>query len=276
MAETLKRPVPQPAELLVSELPRIEAVIASVCRRHRCRPEEAEEFASEVKLKLVADNYAVLRKFEGRANLKTYLTIVVQNYFKDYCNHLWGKWRKSAEAKRLGPVAEKLEELFRDGFGFAEACEELRTSQKVELSPAKLAEMAGRLPPRLPRRFEGEESLAMLADGDPGPEERRVLAERSAAWQRLAGPLKKALGALSDRDRLIVRLDFEKDFSLADIARTLHLDEKGIYRQKTRILNELGAALRQLGVTEEEVATALGLRELGANRSGRRRRESVH
>jgi RNA polymerase sigma factor (sigma-70 family) len=265
-----------PKQLLVSELPRIEAVIASVCRRHRCRPEEAENFASEVKLKLVADDYAVLRRFEGRANLKTYLTIVIQNYFKDYCDRLWGKWRKSAEAKRLGPVAERLEELLRDGYGFDEACEALRTNDKVELSPAELAEMAGRLPPRRPRRFEGEESLAALADGEPGPEERLALAERATAWRGLAGALKRAVEALSDRDRLIVRLDFEKDFSLADIARTLHLDAKGIYRQRTRILKELGAALRQQGVAEEEVAVALGVGELGANRRGRRRRESVH
>ncbi len=265
-----------PDQLLVSELPRIEAVIASVCRRHRCRPEEAEEFASEVKLKLVADNYAVLRKFEGRANLKTYLTIVVQNYFKDYCDHLWGKWRKSAEAKRLGPVAEKLEELLRDGYGFEEACQVLRTNHKVALSPAELTEMAGRLPPRRPRRFEGEESLVVLADGQPGPEERMVLAERSAAWRRLAGALKRAVEALSDLDRLIVRLDFEEDFSLADIARTLRLDDKGIYRQRTRILKELGAALRQQGVAPEEVAVALGISEVGAHRGGRPRPGSVH
>jgi RNA polymerase sigma factor (sigma-70 family) len=265
-----------PDQLLVSELPRIEAVIASVCRRHRCRAEEVEDFSGEVKLKLMADDYAVLRQFEGRANLKTYLTIVVQNYFTDYCNHRWGKWRHSAAAKRLGPVAQKLEELLRDGYGFDQACEELRTNHKVELSPVELAELAGRLPPRRPRRFEGEESLSALSDGEPGPEERLMLARRAVARRRLAGALKKAVEALSDRDKLIVKLDFEEDISLADVARTLDLDEKRIYREKTRILNELGAALRQQGIAPEEVALALGVRELGANRRGRRRGRSVH
>jgi RNA polymerase sigma factor (sigma-70 family) len=265
-----------PDQLFVSELPRIEAVIASVCRRHRCRAEEVEDFSGEVKLKLMADDYAVLRQFEGRASLKTFLTTVIQNYFKDYCDHRWGKWRHSAAAKRLGPVAEKLEELLRDGHGVEEAGTILRTNDKVELSAAELEEIAGQLPPRRPRRFVGEESLSGLADGEPGPEERMLCAERAPVWRRLAGALKRALGTLSDGDQVMVKLRFERDYSLADVARTLHLDEKRIYRQMTRALKELGAALTQQGVAPEDVATALGLRELGANRRGRRRPRSVH
>ena len=50
-----------PEQIFLAELPRIERVIGATCRRHRLRAEEAEEFASTVRLKLIADDYAVLR-----------------------------------------------------------------------------------------------------------------------------------------------------------------------------------------------------------------------
>jgi RNA polymerase sigma factor (sigma-70 family) len=276
MAESRVRSSLPPDQLLVSELPRIEAVIDYVCRRHRCRPEVAEEFAAEVRLKLVADDYAVLRRFEGRANLKTYLTIVVQNFFRDYCNHLWGKWRASAEAIRLGPVARKLEELLRDGRGVDEACTILRLNEQVGLSPAELEAMAARLPPRQPRRFEGEESLRGVAAGEPTPEERAVAVESATARQRVAAALGRALAVLSPQDQVIVKLRFDQDFPFVDVARTLHLDPKGIYRQMERILKELRAALEREGVGLDEVAEALGLTPASSGPPRRRRAGSVH
>src|SRR5215208_5464467 len=53
----------------------------------------------------------VRRRFERRSSLPTYVTVVIQRLFLDYRNRLWGKWRPSSDAKRLGPTAMLLERL---------------------------------------------------------------------------------------------------------------------------------------------------------------------
>jgi hypothetical protein len=57
-----------PEEVLVSHLDLIERLIAFTVRRHGLVRVEAEEFASTVKLKLVEDDFAVLRSFERRSS----------------------------------------------------------------------------------------------------------------------------------------------------------------------------------------------------------------
>src|SRR5215212_3086060 len=109
-------------ELLTSNLPLIERAIAFACRRNQLSPEDAEEFGSVVKLRLVENDYAVLRAHEGRSSMATFIGIVVQRMLLDFRIHAWGKWHASAEAKRLGDVALELEQLMhRDGRTLGEA-----------------------------------------------------------------------------------------------------------------------------------------------------------
>jgi hypothetical protein len=117
-------------------------------------------------VKLIDDDYGIIRKFQGRSSLKTYLTTVVSNEMKDFLNHLLGKWRPSAEAQRLGPVAVQLEKLLRDGLSPNEAVRTLQTNHKVEMSAQELADMAARLPDRVPRKPMGEEVLQNKASND--------------------------------------------------------------------------------------------------------------
>src|SRR5688572_2526377 len=102
--------------LLLDNLPLLERILAATCRRYRLSREEAEDFSSVVRLKLIADDYQVLRAYAGRSSLASYLGAVVQRAWLDHCNHLWGKWRPSAEARRLGPLGIRLDTLLhRDG-----------------------------------------------------------------------------------------------------------------------------------------------------------------
>src|SRR5947209_1314930 len=105
-----------PRQLLEDNLDLVERVIRFTSRRQRLDEADAEEFASTVKLRLIENDYAIVRKFQGRSHLSTFLTIVVQRMLLDYRIHHWGKWHASAEAKRLGDVALELEQLLhRDG-----------------------------------------------------------------------------------------------------------------------------------------------------------------
>src|SRR5438045_3685156 len=72
-----------PGDLFRANLPLIDRTIDRVCRRARLFGPDAEDFASDVRLALMADDYAVLRKWEQRSSLATFLTVVVQRMLVD-------------------------------------------------------------------------------------------------------------------------------------------------------------------------------------------------
>ena len=78
-------------QLFLDHLPYIDKVAARLCRRYFLRKEEEEDFLSHVKLKLWEDDHAVLRKFQGRCNFKTFLNTVIANLLKDYQNSQLGE-----------------------------------------------------------------------------------------------------------------------------------------------------------------------------------------
>ena len=140
-------------QLFLSELALIERVIAWVCARRCLRGADGEDFASTVKLRLIENDYEILGRFEGRSSLKTYLTVVVNRIYLDYQTQRFGKWRPSAEARRLGPVALRLEALlYRDGLTFEEARGVLQTDFQVAESRDALYELSLKLPRRNARR----------------------------------------------------------------------------------------------------------------------------
>jgi len=140
-------------QLFLSELALIERVIAWVCARRCLRGADGEDFASTVKLRLIENDYEILGRFEGRSSLRTYLTAVVNRLYLDYQTQRFGKWRPSAEARRLGPVALRLEALlYRDGLTFEEARGVLQTDFQVAESREALHELSLKLPRRSSRR----------------------------------------------------------------------------------------------------------------------------
>ena len=96
-------------QLLLDNLDLVERLVRFTARRHHLSFTDAEEFASIVRLKLVENDFAILRKFEGRSLLSTYLTVVIERLCHDFSIARWGKWRPSAAARRQGDVAMLLE-----------------------------------------------------------------------------------------------------------------------------------------------------------------------
>src|SRR5437764_6492079 len=140
-----------PQELFLSNLDAIDRAIAYVCHRNHLSPQDADEFNSEVKTKLIDGNYSAIRKFEGRSSFSTYMTTVIQRLYFQWRVKMWGKWRPSAEAKRLGEKAIALERLLRrDGFTYGEALETLTTGAAA-YSRQEVEAFYLRLPPRQPR-----------------------------------------------------------------------------------------------------------------------------
>jgi RNA polymerase sigma factor for flagellar operon FliA len=236
-----------PEQMFLSELALIERVIAWVCARRFLRRLDAEDFASTVKLRLIEDDYAVLGRFEGRSALRTYLTAVVNRFYLDFQTQRFGKWRPSAEAQRLGPVALRLEALlYRDRLTFDEACGVLQTDFRVAEGREALDELRARLPLRADSRPvpDGDHDHSAAADGDSLVEkaERQVLAERTFL------ALRRALAALPARDRIMLRLHVESGLSLADVARALGEEQKPLYRRRDSLLQKLRSDLEAEGV----------------------------
>lgn len=236
----------------------IDQAIAAICRRHRLSTAEAEDFGGSVRLHLIEDDYAVLRKFEGRSSIKSYLFAVIAHLAQDWRNATWGKWRHSAEAKRLGPLAMDLERLVvRDGLSVDEARETLRTRGQIDHSADALAALLQRLPGRLPRRFVTDEALVDYPAQAPAPDASLAQHDAGRAAHHAACALGAALSNLGAQDRLIIKMRFLDDFSIAEIARVLGLEQKPLYRRIERLLTELRNTLQQAGLTSTELADVL-------------------
>ena len=240
--------------LFLSNLAVINDVVGHVCRRHRLSPGEAEEFAAEFRLHLIERQYEPLKKFQGRCSFRTYLTVLVQHFFYDYRNKLWGKWRPSAEARRLGPVGILLERLVtRDGWTVEQAIEILATNHGVNvddtLAPLVLS-IAKRQPARQivsDRDAEEIHSLAAPPDASVSGSGQDLLARRAAAL------LDCARQELPPEERLILKMQFDDGVAVADIARALQLNQKRLYRTIQRILKKLRERLEADGMSKEEI-----------------------
>lgn len=252
-------PPDDPKDLLLQNLELIERIAERACRRSRLRHQDKEDFVGWVNLKLVDDDYAILRKFEGRANatFRTFLITVINHLAHDYRDHLWGKWRNSAEAIRLGPVAERLEQLIhREGYSLDEACQILRTNEKVELSVAEIEELRAKLPPRMPRQTVGEEVLRFEPARELPPDQQLQQKEIEEARRRVSIGLSRALDTITPDDRLLITMTAK--FKVSEIARLQKVEQKPLYRRIEKIKKTLKKAMKRLGVRREDIQAVLG------------------
>lgn len=243
-----------PAAVYLQHLQAIDRIANSLCRRHGIRGADAEDFASEVRLRLLEDDYAVIRKHRGDGSMTTFLTAVIANLLRDYRIKMWGKWRPSAEAKRLGQTAVLLETaMYRDGCSFDDACALLERTDGTAIDRAQLRQFAKKLPVRAPRRVEGEEVLADVAAVSQS--DGRVLeAERLERHAAAQAAMTRCLATLASEDQLIIKLRFYEGLSVADVARALGLPQKPLYARIARLLEVLSAALKSEGIGPESFA----------------------
>ena len=246
-------------QLFLSELALIKRITAWVCARRGVQGADAEDFTSTVLERLIEDDYAVLGKFQGRSSLKTYLTAVIVRFYLDFQEKRFGKWRPSAAARRLGPLALRLERLlYRDGLTFDEACGVLRNDPAVTESRDALHALSLEIPPRARRTARAnpgpdapdEEACPSSASDGPSAV---AQAERQALADRTFASLRRALGRLKAPDRILLRLHVERGFSLAEVARLRREDQKALYRRRDLLFKRLRLDLLAEGTTPMDV-----------------------
>ncbi|HZG44336.1 MAG TPA: sigma-70 family RNA polymerase sigma factor [Longimicrobium sp.] len=247
-------------QLFLEHLGWIERVAAMVCSKQGVWGVEAEEFAAWIKLKLMDDDYAAIRRFRGESSIKTYLATVVTRQFYEYQREQGGRWRPSAAAERLGQLAKELEALvYRDGYRLEQAGEKLRTAGRTTLSDTELGRLLAQVPTRLPLRpVEVPADLVLGGvEGTHRADERVAAAEAEALRGRVLGALERAMARLETEDHAIARMHFQEGRSLADVARALRLDQKPLYRRAERIRVKLRAYLEEEDVGYTDVLGVL-------------------
>jgi RNA polymerase sigma factor (sigma-70 family) len=249
--------MPGPSDILLEKLSLIEQILVSICHRKGMRPEEIEEFSSVVKLHLVENDYAIIRAFRGRSSFATYIAAVITRLLLDHRNREWGKWRSSAEATRLGETAVLLEKLlYRDQRSHEEAMAAL-VAKYPKITRAEAEALVARIPPRVRRRRVDIDDAASEATH---PES--AAAERTETAMLVSSEICNFIDHLSDDDQLLIRLRFDSEMTVADIARALHLDQGVLYRRLYQLFADLRKCLESAGFRAQDVTDLIGNTEV--------------
>lgn len=245
-----------PRQLFVDNLERINRIVRWIVQKKGLKAQEADDFRSEVYLRLIRDDYAVFRQFQGRSSLNTYLVAVITRLFLDRMRRK-GRWKPSAAARKLGPIGVLIDRsLNRDGWSEEETFQILKTNHGLDLTRESFAAAAARVPARQPLRqmttLEGE-----WAD-TRAPFDSEVERREAAVTFRLTRrQLRRSLQKLPPDERRLLRMRFTDGFNLAAIARKLGSDYKKLYRQFNRALQRLRRDLERKGLNRSEVLPAL-------------------
>jgi len=248
-----------PAATYQEHLATIVRIAGFVARKKHLSPDEAEEFVQVVRFRLFEDDYAIIAKFEGRSSFTTYLTTVIARLYSQWRVEQWGKWRPSAEARRLGDTAITLERLLtRDGYIFAEAVSLLTTRSGDAPTVAELEAVYVRLPTRVPRPIlvsdeVSPDAVSVAAEADERVESR----DRERTMRRAAEVLNRVIETFTAEDRLILQLRFVKGCKVPEIARVIGLDQKKIYKRLDKLFLTLRRALEAAGISREDIEDVL-------------------
>jgi len=243
-----------PETVFLEHVDWIDRVAAITCKQHGVWDADAEDFASWMRMKVIENDYAIIRSFRGESGLKTYLSTVVTRQFYEHGRQRLGRWRVSAKAEQMGPPAPELETLVhRDGYTLAQAGEKLRTSGRTTLSDAELARLLNQLRDRAPLRPvevppTTRDDALTSAEAASRADERVAAAEAQEERRRVIAALNRAMEGLASEDRIIAKMHLRDGFSVADVARALKLDQKPLYRRIDRLRARLRQFLEQEGV----------------------------
>jgi len=206
---------------------------------------------------LSANSFRRLRKFQpqGPAVFSTWLRAVVRNLCLDWRRKRFGRRRFFNSIARLSTFDQEVfRHLYERRLSLDDTFYSLRTIYP-NLTHAQLAESSSRisssLTPKQSRllnaRLAGDPqqtnstfddtARANVPDPTPNPEVLTLLNER-------AGALRQALDRLPARERLLIRLRYEQELTLADVAKLLDLgNAQRVERQIKTVLEKLRVEL---------------------------------
>jgi RNA polymerase sigma factor (sigma-70 family) len=252
----------QPGEFFLRHLDVINHAIRVACRRASLRDGELDDFASHLRLKLIEGDYAVIRKYEQRSSFMAFISVVIQRALLDYRIAQWGKWHASTQARRLGDVGITIEAiLVRDGKTIDEALPAL-LRRWPELTRDRVRGILDTLPARTlrPRDVSLDEAADAIGATAESIGEAAFEADRLELSRRIGAIVRETMNDLDECSRAIFRLRFQGGMSVADVSRTLKIDQKPLYRRIQHALAALRERLEAAGITSDAAIEVLASR----------------
>ena len=229
------------------------SLILQIVRRFEHNADQVSDCFQFVCEQLSRDRFRRLRKFkpQGPARFSTWLRAVVRNLCLDWHRKQFGRRRVFRSISRLSAFDQ---EVFRCVYERDVSVEEtmlLLQPSFPDVTAKRMAESRERIEQeltvnqrwRLGARFaQGASGAAAtfgspleIPDPRPDPEARALLEEKRAT-------LGRALACLSKGERLLVRLRFEQDLTLEQVAKVLGL---GNAQRADRKIKEILTRLRE-------------------------------
>jgi DNA-directed RNA polymerase specialized sigma24 family protein len=240
-------------QLIAQQRPHLERLVHSIARRNLLASSDIEDFRAAVERALERNDYELLRAFDGRSTWETYLHTVLLREFYLFQLSLWGDWRPSATARRMGPAAMLLEELVaRDGFLLSDAVDWMRSTHRVDQPRHKLMHLAERLGlgRPLPRR------IPLVVEAVPNGEMRHAVRD--------------ALLQLTADDRLLLELRFRDRQPLTRIAALLKVEVRRLQRRLEEVKSQIRERLIAQGFEAAAVEAFLSAADSDASGSDRK------
>ena len=243
--------ISDPASWLEGHYKQLDTVLRAFSRRKGLKEEEMEELRSEIHLHLVERDYAVLRSWDGSADLSTFLYSVITRRLIDFIRSRHGRWRPSRKAVALGELAVKLEEMLHQRrYSFEETFQILTVNFGFQVDRDELARLASQL--RMPR------PPSLEPDVDPetlgtstNPEQSLQAASDETLIERVVSILEVSGQHLEDQDRLLLQMRFEEGLTLSRAARLLGLERPHAERKLKQVFDNLRQKVLEAGIEEE-------------------------
>lgn len=228
-------------QLLDQQRPTIDRVIHGLARRHFLASPEIEEFRRVIQRAFERNDYELLRAFDGRCTWERYFETTITREFFEFQLAMWGQWRPSEAAKRIGPEAMLLEELvLRDHFTVHDAIDWMRTTHHVDVPRHRLQQIA-----------------AQLGMGAPSTSVRPQPPPDSLPSEQLRDALRDALALISAEDRLILELRFRDGLPLTRIAAVVQIEARPLQRRIDTITTVIRESLFTQGITTADIEALL-------------------
>lgn len=235
----------QAEHLLLQHLDLLDRLTPFAARRNGFPEADREDLDSWIKLRLIGNDYSILRKFRGTSRFSTYLTTVVMNLARDYRIQRWGRWRPSVKAQRLGKTAVLLERLLeRERHCLEQAIEMLRINHGVKIPAAQLRDLALELPQRQ-QRPRLESTPMHLFPAEETASEPRLSRQQLARFKER---LEVVLHGLPDQDRLLLKLHYCDGIAITVLATSFRLPQRSLYSRRNRLLRQLRRELEGQGL----------------------------
>jgi RNA polymerase sigma factor (sigma-70 family) len=249
-----------PRRVFEDHLELIERVIAHVARKGRLAGPDAQDFASAAHVALMENDCAILARYDGRAPLDAYLAVVLHRLLCDERNRQLGRWRPSAEAKKMGDAGVLLETLLqRDHRPLREVAPIVAASHQTLTLP-EIESMAARLPDRRPplRAVALDDVMEETLAGGDDAASRVAEGEQRRIAETTAQVLRDAFSAMEVQDRVLMRMRFASSMTVSAIARIMGVPQRPLYRRIDTLLERLHRALDAAGIDASSIEAVIG------------------